>query len=166
MLKPDVVFFGENVPAPRVARCYDAVDALAERGGALLVAGSSLTVMSGFRFVRRAAKAEIPVVVVNRGETRGDDLATYKVDVGCSEFLAQLAGSLTRRSRAVDSACGSWPSRSTSSCMARSWTRVEAGDPLLGELLRQRRPPGACRRCPRLEADVEHLGGVHSPCAV
>ena len=87
-----MVFFGENVPAPRVARCYDAVDALAERGGALLVAGSSLTVMSGFRFVRRAAKAEIPVVVVNRGETRGDDLATYKVDAGCSEFLAQLAG--------------------------------------------------------------------------
>jgi NAD-dependent SIR2 family protein deacetylase len=91
VLKPDVVFFGENVPAPRVERCYAAVDALADRGGVLLVAGSSLTVMSGFRFVRRAAKAEIPVVVVNRGTTRGDDLATYKLDVGCSEFLAELA---------------------------------------------------------------------------
>ncbi len=92
VLKPDVVFFGENVPAPRVARCYAAVDALADCGGVLLVAGSSLTVMSGFRFVRRAAKAAIPVVVVNRGETRGDELATYKLDVGCSEFLERLAG--------------------------------------------------------------------------
>ena len=91
VLKPDVVFFGENVPAPRVERCYAAVDALADSGGALLVAGSSLTVMSGFRFVRRAARAATPVVVVNRGATRGDELATCKVDVGCSEFLTRLA---------------------------------------------------------------------------
>jgi NAD-dependent SIR2 family protein deacetylase len=91
VLKPDVVFFGENVPAPRVERCYAAVDALVGERGALLVAGSSLSVMSGFRFVRRAAKAGTPVVVVNRGETRGDELATYKLDVGCSEFLSELA---------------------------------------------------------------------------
>ncbi|WP_170867076.1 NAD-dependent protein deacetylase [Nocardioides lianchengensis] len=91
VLKPDVVFFGENVPAPRVERCYAAVDALVDAGGALLVAGSSLTVMSGFRFVRRAAKAGTPVVIVNRGETRGDELATYRLDVGCSEFLSALA---------------------------------------------------------------------------
>ena len=90
-LKPDVVFFGENVPAPRVERCYAAVDALPDEG-ALLVAGSSLTVMSGFRFVRRAAKAGVPVVIVNRGATRGDELATCKVDAGCSEFLTELAG--------------------------------------------------------------------------
>lgn len=92
VLKPDVVFFGENVPAPRVERCYAAVDALVDDGGALLVAGSSLTVMSGFRFVRRAARAGTPVVIVNRGATRGDDLAAYKLDVGCSEFLGALAG--------------------------------------------------------------------------
>jgi NAD-dependent SIR2 family protein deacetylase len=92
VLKPDVVFFGENVPAARVARCYDAVDALAEAGGALLVAGSSLTVMSGLRFVKRAAKATTPVVIVNRGETRGDPLATIRVDAGCSEFLTTLVG--------------------------------------------------------------------------
>ncbi|HET8959168.1 Sir2 family NAD-dependent protein deacetylase [Nocardioides sp.] len=91
VLKPDVVFFGENVPAERVERCYAAVDDLATTGGALLVAGSSLTVMSGFRFVRRAARAGTPVVIVNRGETRGDELATYKLDVGCSEFLTSLA---------------------------------------------------------------------------
>ncbi|MCW2797692.1 NAD-dependent protein deacetylase [Nocardioides sp.] len=90
ILKPDVVFFGENVPAPRVERCYAAVDELAANGGVLLVAGSSLTVMSGFRFTRRAAKAGTPVVIVNRGPTRGDDLATYKLEVGCSEFLAAL----------------------------------------------------------------------------
>lgn len=91
VLKPHVVFFGENVPADRVERCYAAVDGLAATGGTLLVAGSSLTVMSGFRFVRRAAKAGTPVVVVNRGATRGDDLATYKLGVGCSELLTALA---------------------------------------------------------------------------
>jgi NAD-dependent SIR2 family protein deacetylase len=90
VLKPDVVFFGENVPAPRVQRCYDAVDALGP-DGVLLVAGSSLTVMSGLRFVKRAARAGTPVVVVNRGATRGDPLATYRLDAGCSVFLTALA---------------------------------------------------------------------------
>ena len=94
VLKPDVVFFGENVPAPRVERCYAAVDALEPTGGALLVAGSSLTVMSGLRFVRRAARLGVPVVIVNRGATRGDDLATCTVDAGCSEFLGALADRL------------------------------------------------------------------------
>ncbi|GHJ59195.1 hypothetical protein NOK12_17130 [Nocardioides sp. OK12] len=55
------------------------------------MAGSSLTVMSGLRFVKRAAKAGTPVVVVNRGATRGDDLATHTVHAGCSEFLTDLA---------------------------------------------------------------------------
>ncbi|GAA1957157.1 hypothetical protein GCM10009798_15680 [Nocardioides panacihumi] len=93
VLKPHVVFFGENVPRDRVDRCYAAVDALnggAGTDGALLVAGSSLTVMSGLRFVRRAARNGTPVVIVNRGATRGDALATYKVETGCSEFLTEL----------------------------------------------------------------------------
>jgi NAD-dependent SIR2 family protein deacetylase len=94
VLKPHVVFFGENVPVERVERCYAAVDRLPETEGALLVAGSSLTVMSGFRFVRRAARAGTPVVIVNRGATRGDDHATYRLDTGTTEFLAALA---TRR---------------------------------------------------------------------
>ena len=89
VLKPDVVFFGENVPAERVQRCYDAVDALGP-DDALLVVGSSLTVMSGFRFVRRAARAGVPVVIANRGATRGDDLARVKLETGCSEFLTAL----------------------------------------------------------------------------
>jgi NAD-dependent SIR2 family protein deacetylase len=92
LLKPHVVFFGENVPAPTVARCFEAVDSLVETDGALLVAGSSLTVMSGFRFVRRAARAGVPVVIVNRGDTRADDLATYKLDVGVGPWLSRLAG--------------------------------------------------------------------------
>jgi NAD-dependent SIR2 family protein deacetylase len=90
-LKPDVVFFGENVPKPRVERCYEAVDDLAASNGVLLVAGSSLAVMSGFRFARRAARAGTPVVIVNRGPTRADDLATYRVGDGTSEFLTALA---------------------------------------------------------------------------
>jgi NAD-dependent SIR2 family protein deacetylase len=87
VLKPDVVFFGENVPKDRVRRCMEAV----ESAEALLVAGSSLTVLSGFRFVRHAHKLSIPVVIVNRGATRGDDLASHKVEVGCAEFLTALA---------------------------------------------------------------------------
>jgi NAD-dependent SIR2 family protein deacetylase len=87
MLKPDIVYFGENVPKQRVAQSC----ALVASADALLVAGSSLTVFSGYRFVRQAAAAGIPVAIVNRGPTRGDELATVKLDAGCSEILALLA---------------------------------------------------------------------------
>lgn len=90
MLKPDIVYFGENVPRDRVDVSY----ALVDEADALLVAGSSLTVMSGFRFVRHAVKNRKPVVIVNRGTTRGDDLATLKVDAGCSEVLSTLAAAV------------------------------------------------------------------------
>ena len=90
VLKPDVVFFGENVPRPRVERCYRLVD----EADALLVLGSSLTVMSGLRFVRRAAGAGTPVLIVNQGETRGDVHATVRVDrplgPALTEVLARL----------------------------------------------------------------------------
>ncbi|MFU8874217.1 NAD-dependent protein deacetylase [Micromonospora sp. SL4-19] len=87
MLKPDVVFFGETVPAARVADCF----ALVERARALLVLGSSLTVMSGRRFVIRAAKLGIPVAIVNQGPTRGDGHATLTVDRPLGEVLPALA---------------------------------------------------------------------------
>ena len=90
VLKPDVVFFGENVPAERVARCY----ALVEAARVLLVAGTSCTVFSGRRFVARAARDGIPVVVLNRGPTRAADLATVHLDAGCSAVLAGWAQSL------------------------------------------------------------------------
>ncbi|MGV8966567.1 MAG: NAD-dependent protein deacetylase [Cellulomonas sp.] len=90
MLKPEIVYFGENVPKERVARAY----ALVDGADALLVAGSSLTVMSGLRFVKHAAKAGQPVVIINRGSTRGDPLATLKIDAGTSETLTWLAESL------------------------------------------------------------------------
>ncbi len=91
MLKPDIVYFGENVPKGRVAQAYEMVDS----ADVLLVAGSSLTVMSGLRFVRHAAKAGKPVVIVNRGATRGDDLATVKIDDGCSPVLTHLAATIS-----------------------------------------------------------------------
>ena len=91
VLKPDVVFFGENVPRPRVERCGELVDDAA----ALLVLGSSLTVMSGLRFVRRAATAGTPVLIVNRGETRGDPLASVRVDLPLGQALTTLADLLT-----------------------------------------------------------------------
>jgi NAD-dependent SIR2 family protein deacetylase len=89
-LKPDFVYFGENVPKERVEAAYAMVDAAA----ALLVAGSSLTVMSGLRFVRHAAKGGKPVVIINRGETRGDPQATIKLHAGVSESLTWLAAEL------------------------------------------------------------------------
>ncbi|NKY23494.1 NAD-dependent deacetylase [Cellulomonas denverensis] len=90
MLKPEIVYFGETVPAPRVAEAY----ALVDEAEALLVAGSSLTVQSGLRFVRRAAEAGKPIVILNRGATRGDPLATLTWDAGASESLELLAGRL------------------------------------------------------------------------
>ncbi|MFG1869490.1 NAD-dependent protein deacetylase [Micromonospora arborensis] len=87
MLKPDVVFFGETVPAQRVERCFAAV----EQARSLLVLGSSLTVMSGRRFVIRAAKRGIPVAIVNQGPTRGDGHATVCVDAPLGALLPELA---------------------------------------------------------------------------
>jgi NAD-dependent SIR2 family protein deacetylase len=89
-LKPDVVFFGESVPKDRVEFAYDLVDA----GEVLVVLGSSLTVMSGLRFVRHLAKQGRTVVIVNRGITRGDPLATVKIDGGCAETLVPLVDAL------------------------------------------------------------------------
>jgi NAD-dependent SIR2 family protein deacetylase len=88
LLKPDVVFFGEHVPRPRVQECFEVVDGSAS----LLVLGSSLTVMSGLRFVHRAQQARIPVAIINRGATRGDPLADIKVDAALGEILPRLAG--------------------------------------------------------------------------
>jgi NAD-dependent SIR2 family protein deacetylase len=94
MLKPDIVYFGESVPKAVVEQAFSLIEA----ADALLVAGSSLTVFSGYRFVRHAAARGIPVAIVNRGPTRGDDLATVKVDGGCSELLTLLAEELAAAS--------------------------------------------------------------------
>jgi NAD-dependent SIR2 family protein deacetylase len=91
MLKPNIVYFGESVPKDLVAQAFSLVD----QAEALLVAGSSLTVFSGYRFVRHAAARGIPVAILNRGRTRGDHLATVKVDGGCSELLTLLADELS-----------------------------------------------------------------------
>ena len=95
ILKPDIVYFGESVAKEIVHQCYSMID----QSEALLVAGSSLTVFSGYRFVRHAAATGVPVAIVNRGTTRGDDLATVKVDGGCSPILTLLAEELTAPAR-------------------------------------------------------------------
>lgn len=95
VLKPDVVMFGESVPGPRVADAFALVDA----ADALVVAGSSLTVMSGLRFVRHAHRQGKPVAIVNRGPTRGDDLATVRLDAGTTETLTALQDALVPVSR-------------------------------------------------------------------
>jgi NAD-dependent SIR2 family protein deacetylase len=89
-LKPDVVFFGETVPRDRVDHCFGLVD----RARSLLVLGSSLTVMSGYRFVIHAAKRGIPVAIVNSGPTRGDAKADVKLDAPLGEVLPELADRL------------------------------------------------------------------------
>ena len=90
MLKPDVVFFGESVPRQRIADAFAALEA----ADAVLVAGSSLMVYSGFRFVQAAAKAAKPIAAVNLGRTRADDLFDLKVEQPVGETLAALAATL------------------------------------------------------------------------
>jgi NAD-dependent SIR2 family protein deacetylase len=90
LLKPDVVFFGENVPRPRVEECFSLVSS----SSALVVLGSSLTVMSGLRYVRRASSLGIPVLIVNQGTTRGDDLATARLDAPLGAALTALVREL------------------------------------------------------------------------
>ena len=88
LLKPDVVFFGENVPRARVADAHDAL----RQADAMLVVGSSLMVYSGYRFARMAHDAGMPLAILTRGVTRADDLATLKLDADCGAVLAGAIG--------------------------------------------------------------------------
>ncbi|WP_225810676.1 NAD-dependent protein deacetylase [Streptomyces spinosus] len=90
ILKPDVVFFGEAVPPRRVEHCRE----LVREATSLLVLGSSLTVMSGLRFVRQAAEAGKPVLIVNRDRTRGDRHALTRVALPLGATLTTVAGRL------------------------------------------------------------------------
>lgn len=90
VLKPDVVFFGESVPASRVNAAWQLFD----EADMLLVAGSSLAVYSGYRFVRKAAHAGKPVGIINLGPTRGDAQATVCLDAPLSTVLPRLVNAL------------------------------------------------------------------------
>lgn len=90
ILKPDVVFFGEAVPPQRVQHCRD----LVHDAASLLVLGSSLTVMSGLRFVRYAAQAGKPVLIVNRDLTRGDRHAVARIALPLGAALTAVAAEL------------------------------------------------------------------------
>ncbi len=90
VLKPHVVFYGDNVPKARVDAAYAWVD----RCDGLLVVGSSLMVFSGLRFCRRAAKLGVPMALVNRGRTRADALFDLRLDGACETILPELAGAL------------------------------------------------------------------------
>jgi NAD-dependent SIR2 family protein deacetylase len=91
VLKPDVVFFGEYIPAAK----FREAEQLLAGSDALLVAGSSLVVNSGIRLVERARRRRLPVVIVNRGATKVDARATVKIDAGASEVLTALSEQLT-----------------------------------------------------------------------
>ncbi|MCC4603248.1 NAD-dependent protein deacetylase [Xanthomonas campestris] len=86
VLKPDVVFFGENVPRERVERAFAHLQA----ADAVLVVGSSLMVYSGFRFVQAAARNGVPIAALNFGRTRADALLSLKVERSCADALAFL----------------------------------------------------------------------------
>lgn len=86
ILKPDVVFFGEFVPSQR----FSEASALVQGADALLIAGSSLVVNSGIRLLEQATRRRLPIVIVNRGTTKGDGRATVKIDGGTSETLVLL----------------------------------------------------------------------------
>lgn len=89
ILKPDVVFFGENVPRSRVDRTYAAIG----RADALLVLGSSLKLFSGFRFCREAVRLGVPMAAVNLGVTRADESLHMKVEAPCAALCAAMAES-------------------------------------------------------------------------
>jgi NAD-dependent SIR2 family protein deacetylase len=91
VLKPRVVFFGDNVPRPVVDEAFQATDA----AEVLLVVGTSLAVYSGYRFLRRAIERGIPVAVVNRGPIRGEEHAVVKIDAGAGDTLSALARALS-----------------------------------------------------------------------
>ncbi len=91
ILKPDVVFFGETVDPMITAQSFASIDA----ADALLVAGSSLVVNSGMKMVQRARRANVPVIVVNRGETKGDRYATVRLEGSTSTILPVLAQALS-----------------------------------------------------------------------
>lgn len=97
LFKPHVVFFGESVPRARVERAKEMV--AGAKG--LLVVGSSLTVFSGFRFVRQAEALGIPVAILNRGQTRGDPLAALKVDASAGPALSVWAERVGSRPASV-----------------------------------------------------------------
>jgi NAD-dependent SIR2 family protein deacetylase len=88
VLKPDVVFFGENVPRHRVDAAFRHLD----KADAMLIVGSSLMVYSGFRFVDRAASLGKPVAAVNLGRTRADALLALKAEEACESALSFLLG--------------------------------------------------------------------------
>ena len=90
ILKPDVVFFGEFVPTDR----FQAAASLVQGADVLLVAGSSLVVNSGMRLIEQARRKRLPIVIVNRGVTKGDGRAAVKVDAGASETLVAIADAL------------------------------------------------------------------------
>nr|WP_228372823.1 Sir2 family NAD-dependent protein deacetylase [Demequina subtropica] len=90
ILKPDVVFFGELVPASQT----QAAERFVDRAEALLVAGSSLAVNSGMRLVERTHRRGVPIVIINRGATKGDRRAAVKIDAGTSETLEELESAL------------------------------------------------------------------------
>lgn len=102
MLKPDVVFFGDNVPPNLVEEAFAKVEA----ADALLVAGSSLHVYSGYRFVVRAHERKLPIAIVNAGETRGDPLATVKLDALVTDVLPRIATVLVGDKAPGDLAAG------------------------------------------------------------
>ncbi|RDS83767.1 NAD-dependent protein deacetylase [Dyella monticola] len=98
LMKPDVVFFGENVPRERVGTAMQALDA----ADAVLVVGSSLMVFSGYRFAHAAAKAGKPIAAVNLGRTRADSLLSLKVEQPCAQALAFLLHSSASTTRAEE----------------------------------------------------------------
>ncbi|WP_165064730.1 Sir2 family NAD-dependent protein deacetylase [Marisediminicola senii] len=87
VLKPDIVFFGEFIPTEK----FTEASAVLQSADALLIAGSSLVVNSGIRLLDKASKRKLPIVIVNRGDTRGDSRSTVKIDAGTSQFLTALS---------------------------------------------------------------------------
>ena len=97
ILKPDVVFFGENVPIERVDRCFEALAS----ADAMLIVGSSLMVYSGFRFARKAHQLGLPIVAINLGKTRADEWLDLKLEQNCTDLLPAVINRIRPASTAA-----------------------------------------------------------------
>lgn len=93
ILKPDVVYFGDNVPKQRVESALSALKA----SDALLAIGSSLMVYSGFRFCKRAKEWEIPIAILNQGATRADDICALKLEGDINQVMTEAISLLYKQ---------------------------------------------------------------------
>ena len=86
MLKPEIVFFGDNVPKHTAEKLANLIC----NSDALLILGSSLLVYSGYRILLHSHDLGTPIAIVNIGSVRGEDKAQLKISTKCGDIIPKL----------------------------------------------------------------------------